>query len=62
MILKKISEKEFEELQYDWKNYFANGAVWEEETDNLIAFPKYTYINDEEIEEFYKIVEKSIDE
>lgn len=62
MILEKISKEEFEKLEYDMKNYFTNGAIWDEETDNLIAFPKYIQIEDEEIEEFYKIVEKSIDE
>lgn len=61
MILKKISKEEFEKLEYNTKNYFANGAIWDAETDNLIAFPKYTRINDEEIEEFYKIIEKSVD-
>lgn len=34
------------------KNYFANGAIWDEETDNLIAFPKYIEINNDEIEEY----------
>lgn len=63
MILKKISKKEFEKLQFDWKkNYTANGAVWDDETDNLIAFPIYKKIEDEEVEEFYKIIKKSIDE
>lgn len=62
MTLKKITKEEFEKLQYNWqKNYFANGAIWDEKTDNLIAFPKYTQIEDEEVEEFYKIIEKSID-
>lgn len=62
MTLKKITKEEFEKLEYNMKNYFANGAIWEEETDNLIAFPKYTKIEDEEVEEFYKIRTKSIDE
>ena len=62
MTLKKISKEEFEKLQFDWeKNYISNGAVWDDKTNNLIAFPKYTYINNKKIKKYYKIIEKNID-
>lgn len=37
----EITVNEWNELNYNSDNYFANGCVFDEATDNLIAFPVY---------------------
>jgi len=41
MKLEEITEKEWERLDKDSHYYFANGCIFDEETDNLIAFQWY---------------------
>ena len=37
----EITVQEWDELNFSSENYFANGCVFEESTDNLIAFSWY---------------------
>ena len=41
MELKKLTIPEWNELNFRSDTYFANGCLFEENTDNLIAFPVY---------------------
>lgn len=41
MALKEIAEKEFNEICNAPGNYFCNGCAFQEDTDNLVAFPFY---------------------
>ena len=53
----EITVAEWNELNYRENTYFANGCVFDERTDNLIAFGWY---EDElhEVGKFYKVVSK----
>ena len=53
----EITVKEWNELNYNSKNYFANGCVFDEETDNLIAFSFYEDAY-HEAGKFYKVVKE----
>lgn len=55
MTCKEITVAEWNELNYREDTYFANGCVFDEKTDNLIAFSWY---EDElhEASKYYKIV------
>lgn len=56
MQLKEISKQEFEELFENENFSFLNGCCFDEETDNLIAFPYYESPL-EEPSKYYKVVE-----
>lgn len=53
----EITVQEWNELNFNSDNYFANGCVFEESTDNLIAFiwSEDTY---READRFYKVVKE----
>ena len=60
MICKEITVKEFNRLcvcSDKGKTYFTNGCIFDEETDNLIAFSWYASPT-EEASRFYKVVKK----
>lgn len=60
MKLKEITVKEFNRLCVcgdKGETYFANGCIFDEETDNLIAFCWYASAT-EEASKYYKVVEK----
>ena len=59
MTCKEITVAEWNELNFNSNTYFVNGCVFDELTDNLIAFSWY---EDElhEVGKYYKIVEKFI--
>ena len=59
MTCKEITVAEWNELDYREDTYFANGCVFDEKTDNLIAFSWY----EDELHEagkYYKLVDKFI--
>ena len=51
----EITVQEWNELNYRKDTYFCNGCVFDEKTDNLLAF---SYYEDElhEADKFYKVV------
>lgn len=53
----EITVNEWNKLNFDSKNYFSNGCVFDEETDNLIAFSFYEDAY-HEAGKFYKVVNK----
>lgn len=57
MTCKEITIAEWNDLDFKEDTYFANGCVFDEKTDNLIAFSWY---EDElhEASKYYKIVDK----
>lgn len=57
MKLVEISEKEWNEIDKHNDNYFSNGCVFDEETDNLIAFCWYKDAISA-ASKFYKVVEE----
>ena len=58
MKLQEITEAEYNRLGYLPKNtYFSNGCIFDEETDNLIAFSWYASAT-EEASKYYKVVEE----
>ena len=59
MKLVEITVQEWNELNFNSEHYFANGCVFDERTDNLIAFGWY---EDElhEVGKYYKVVDKFI--
>ena len=56
MQLRKITKEEFESLSENENFEFLNGCFFDEETDNLIAFPYYENPFDEPIR-YYKLEE-----
>lgn len=56
MKLVEISEKEWNEIDKHNDNYFSNGCVFDEETDNLIAFCWYKDAMSA-ASKYYKVVE-----
>lgn len=58
MKLIEITEAEFNKLCPDNdKTYFVNGCLFDEETDNLVAFSWYASAT-EEASKYYKVVEE----
>ena len=57
MRCKEIKLKEWNELNYREDTYFANGCIFDEKTDNLIAFGWY---EDElhEVSKYYKVIKE----
>lgn len=55
MKLKEIMIKEYNRLCGDKKTYFSNGCIFDEDTDNLIAFCWYKDAMSE-ASKFYKVV------
>ena len=50
MELKKLTISEWNELNFRDDTYFINGCLFEEHTDNLIAFPVYDSGSHEPVE------------
>lgn len=53
----EITESKFEELCNSSSNYFCNGCIFDEDTDNLVAFPWYPSIH-EEPSKYFMLVEE----
>lgn len=53
----EITVNEWNELNFNSDNYFANGCVFDEETDNLIAFSWYEDAL-HEAGKFYKVIKE----
>lgn len=53
----EITVNEWNELNFNSDNYFANGCVFNEETDNLIAFSWYEDAL-HEAGKFYKVIKE----
>ena len=59
MTCKEITVAEFNRICETSNTYFSNGCIFDEETDNLIAFSWYASAT-EEASKYYKIVNKFI--
>jgi hypothetical protein len=57
MKLKEITLDEFNRLSPGNNTYFSNGCIFDEETDNLIAFSWYPSAT-EVASKYYKVVEE----
>lgn len=57
MELVEITEKEWNEIDTQNGSYFSNGCIFDEETDNLVAFSWYASAT-EAASKYYKVVEE----
>ena len=55
MKLEEITVAEWNQLDSQSNTYFCNGCIFDEETDNLIAFGEYEDAL-REVERYYKVV------
>ena len=57
MKIVEITVAEWDELNFNLDNYFANGCVFNEETDNLIAFSWYEDAL-HEAKKYFKVIQE----
>lgn len=57
MKLIEITEAEYNRLGDPFNTYFSNGCIFDEETDNLLAFSWYPSAT-EAASKYYKVVEE----